>query len=249
MKKYIATLIVLPIFILIFLAQCNTPTGAMQNNALTAAEQKAGWKLLFNGKNTEGWHIFKKQTDGSAWKVDNEALSLDPSVKDADGKRTGGGDIITDGEFENYELRLDWKISPCGNSGIIFNSAEVDQVMTPWQTGPEMQVLDNTCHPDAKIVKHKAGDLYDLIECSTVTVKPAGEWNSIRLIVNKGHLEQWQNGKKVVETDMWTDGWKAMIANSKFKGYPLFGTVKKGHLVLQDHGDKVWFKNIKIKSL
>jgi cytochrome c len=173
---------------------------------------------------------------------------LDPSVKNAEGKRTGNGDLVSDGEFENYELRLDWKIAPCGNSGIIFNVLEDGKMQQIWHSGPEMQVLDNTCHPDAKIVKHKAGDLYDLIESSKVTVKPAGEWNSIRLIVKKGHLQQWQNGTKIVETDMWTPQWNDMVAKSKFKTQPLFGTIKKGHLALQDHGDKVWYKNIKIKE-
>ncbi len=254
MKQYTFALVALPLFAAIFFMP-NTPSGIGLRQAqlvvttdLTEMEKKAGWKMLFNGKNTEGWHVFKKQTDGSAWKVDGDALMLDPSVKDANGKRTGNGDLVTDGEYENYELRLDWKIAPCGNSGIIFNSVENDQVSTPWQSGPEMQVLDNACHPDAKIIKHKAGDLYDLIESKAINVKPVGEWNSIRLIVKKGHLEQWQNGKKMVETDMWTPAWKELIAKSKFKSMPLFGTIKKGHLVLQDHGDKVWFKNIKIKE-
>lgn len=254
MKQYASALMALPFFTVIFFTKCTTPQEVSmkdkmgQNNVLTSSEQKQGWRLLFNGKNTANWHVFKKQSDGSAWTIEDNALTLDPSVKDANGKRKGGGDLVTDDEFENYELRLDWKIAPCGNSGIIFNAIENDQVSTPWQSGPEMQVLDNTCHPDAKIVKHKAGDLYDLIESNEITVKPAGEWNTIRLIVHNGHLEQWQNGKKVVETTMWTPAWKEMIAKSKFKSMPLFGTIKKGHLVLQDHGDKVWFRNIKIKT-
>ena len=248
MKKYSFALVALPLFAAIFFTQCNSSSKTMQSNVLTNSEKKAGWKMLFNGKNTAGWHIFNKKSDGSAWKVDGDALVLDPSVKDAEGKRTGNGDLITDSEFENYELRLDWKIAACGNSGIIFNVKEDGQLQQIWHTGPEMQVLDNTCHPDAKIQKHKAGDLYDLIESNELTVKPAGEWNSIRLVVKNGHLEQWQNGKKVVETDMWTPQWKEMVANSKFKNMPLFGTIKKGHLALQDHGDKVWFRNIKIKE-
>lgn len=248
MKQYTFALVALPLFAVLFFTKDTPQYETPKSNVLTEMEKKAGWKMLFNGKNTEGWHVFKKQTDGSSWKVDGDALMLDPSVKDANGKRIGNGDLVTDGEYENYELRLDWKIAPCGNSGVIFNSIENDQVSTPWQSGPEMQVLDNTCHPDAKIPKHKAGDLYDLIESKEINVKTVGEWNSIRLIVKKGHLQQWQNGKKMVETDMWTPAWKEMIAKSKFKSMPLFGTIKKGHLVLQDHGDKVWFKNIKIKE-
>ena len=255
MKQYTFALVTLPLFAAIFFTKNTTSLtnsaneyASAQTNILTESEMKAGWKTLFNGKNTEGWHIFNKKTDGSAWKVEGDALVLDPSVKDADGKRTGGGDLVTDAEFENYELRLDWKIAACGNSGIIFNVLEDGKLKEIWHSGPEMQVLDNSCHPDAKIIKHKAGDLYDLIECNKITVKPAGEWNSIRLIVKKGHLEQWQNGKKVVETTMWTPEWKEMIAKSKFKNMPFFGTIKKGRLALQDHGDKVWFRNIKIKE-
>ncbi|MBX2926945.1 MAG: DUF1080 domain-containing protein [Saprospiraceae bacterium] len=219
-------------------------------NTLSEAERKAGWKLLFDGQSFKGWRNYGKKTIGSSWKIDDGAIHLD-AQKNPDGgwQAPDGGDIITDGVFENYELRLEWKIGPCGNSGIIYNVEESDKYQYPWQTGPEMQVLDNTCHPDAKIRTHRAGDLYDLIECKYETVKPAGEWNRVRLVVNKGKLEHWLNGRKVVETEMWTDQWRKMIAASKFKDMPGFGTVRKGHLCLQDHGDPVWYRNIKIKIL
>ncbi len=224
-----------------------TPTP---NNTLSDSEKAAGWQLLFDGKTTNGWRNFNKKTIGSSWVIDNGALHL-KAEKSPDGhwQAPDGGDIITDGEYENYELSLEWKISACGNSGIIYNVIESDKYEFVWQTGPEMQVLDNSCHPDAKIVKHRAGDLYDLIESKYVTVKPAGQWNHARLIVNNGHLEHWLNGRKVVETEMWTDGWKNMIAGSKFKDMEGFGTAKKGHISLQDHGDRVWYRNIKIKDL
>lgn len=224
--------------------------SSVEHNRLTTSEEAEGWILLFNGKDLSGWSNYNKSTIGKNWVIDDEAIHLNAENKeDGDWQAADGGDIIFDQEFENYELCLDWKIGKCGNSGIIFNVKESSDIPYPWHTGPEMQVLDNTCHPDAKIVTHKAGDLYDLVECSEVTVKPAGEWNSIRLIVNNGHLEQWQNGVKVVETEMWTPEWKEMIANSKFKDMPLFGTVKQGKIALQDHGDPVWFRNIRIKPL
>lgn len=226
-----------------------TPPPPVPVNTLSEAERKAGWKLLFDGQTLKGWRNYGKKTIGSSWKVVDGAIYLD-ARKDPNGgwQAPDGGDIITDGTFENYELRLEWKIAPCGNSGIIYNVEESDKYQYPWQTGPEMQVLDNACHPDSKIRKHRAGDLYDLIECKYETVKPAGEWNRVRLIVNKGKVQHWLNGRKVVETEMWTDNWRAMIAASKFKDMPGFGTVRKGHLCLQDHGDPVWYRNIKIRE-
>jgi cytochrome c len=118
-----------------------------------------------------------------------------------------------------------------------------------WQTGPEMQVLDNSCHPDTRFSSHRAGDLYDLIECKYVTVKPAGEWNKVRIIKNNGQVEHWLNGVKVVEFEMYTDQWLEMINKSKFKDMPDFGRAQKGKISLQDHGDRVWYRNIKIKTL
>jgi hypothetical protein len=149
---------------------------------------------------------------GAAWKISDEALFLDTSNKEEK-----GGDLVTDQEFENYEFYLEWKIQACGNSGVIFNAQESDDYKYIWMTGPEMQVLDNTCHPDAKIIKHRAGDLYDLISCSKETVKPAGEWNAARLISNKGKFEFWLNGVKTVEFTMHTPEWDALVAGSKFK--------------------------------
>jgi cytochrome c len=221
---------------------------AQSINTLTAAETKDGWKLLFDGKTTKGWRNFNSDKIGSAWKVNEGALFLDTSEK-KDGKRVGGGDIVTADEYENYEFSLEWKIQACGNSGVIFNVQEGAKYDYVWKTGPEMQVLDNACHPDAKIDKHRAGNLYDLIESKTVTVKPAGEWNQARLISNKGHLEFWLNGNKQVETEMFTPEWETMIKGSKFKDMPDFGKFRKGRIALQDHGDMVWYRNIKIKTL
>jgi len=226
------------------------PAPAFSNNTLTPSEQSSGWKLLFDGKTTTGWHNFNKTTVGASWKIADEAIMLD-AVKGPDGswQAKDGGDIVTQDEYENFELHLEWKISPCGNSGIIYNVVESLDHDYVWQTGPEMQVLDNTCHPDARFVTHRAGDLYDMIECKYVTVKPAGEWNKVRIIKNNGHVEHWQNGVKVVAYEMNTDQWKEMISKSKFKDMQGFGLASKGKIALQDHGNNVWFRNIKIKVL
>jgi cytochrome c len=218
-------------------------------NQLTPHEQAQGWQLLFDGKSTQGWHAYGQQPAGGAWKAEGGALTLDVSQKQ-DGRIVGGGDILTDREFENYELSLEWKIAEGGNSGIIYHVIEdPSKYQSVWQTGPEMQVLDDARHPDGKIYKHRAGDLYDLIACRYVTVKAPGEWNHARLLIRDGHVEHWLNGRKVVEYELGGEAWKAMVAGSKFKDMPGFGTARKGRIALQDHGDRVWYRNIKIREL
>lgn len=216
---------------------------------LTDAQVTDGWQLLFDGKTISGWHKYGGKPVGSAWKIANGTLYLDTTEKE-NWQIKDGGDIITDEEFENYHLKLEWKIAPNGNSGIIFNIHEDTALYQwPWMTGPEMQVLDNNGHADSKHIKHRAGDLYDLISCSKETVKPAGEWNLAEIKLNKGKLDFYLNGENVVSTTMWDDNWNKMVASSKFKQWPGFGTYKKGKIGLQDHGDMVWYRNIMIKKL
>lgn len=216
-----------------------------QDNTLTAAEKKQGWKLLFDGKTTDGWHNYNNDNKiDNCWKVINGELVLD-----VDAKTKGvNGNIITNEEFENYEFTVEWNISECGNSGILFNVIEDKKYGEPYLTGPEMQIAD-ACHPDARIIKHQAGNLYDLIASTTVSLKPAGQWNVSRILVNKGHLEFWQNGVKQIETTMFTPEWDALIKESKFKNWEGFGKAKKGKIALQDHGNKIAFKNIKIRVI
>lgn len=218
-------------------------TMAQGQNTLTEQEKKDGWKLLFDGKTTKGWHVYRNRTNGAAWQVTPEGeLWLDP-------KAEGGGDLLSDGEFENFELRLEWKLEQGGNSGVIFNSVESEKYQWAWNTGPEMQILDNDGHPDGKNPKHRAGDLYDLISTKKESVKAPMEWNTVKIISNKGHLELWLNDVLQVETTMYTPEWEGLIKGSKFVKHPDFGTARKGHLMLQDHGHRVWFRSIKIKEL
>jgi hypothetical protein len=220
----------------------------IKNNILTDEEKNAGWQLLFDGASKSNFHVFNKKTDGSAWQVTDGALHLDTTTTN-NGKIVGGGDLVTNEEYESFDLKLDWKIDPGGNSGIMFYVQEGPKFGETYHTGPEMQVLDNAAHPDAKITKHRAGDLYDLITSSPETVKPAGEWNQVEVISNKGALEFHLNGTKILATTMWDDAWKKMIAASKFKQWSGFGAYKKGRIALQDHDNSVWYRNIKIKKL
>ena len=166
------------------------------------------------------------------------------------GKGLSAGDLVTNESFENFDLKLDWKISKNGNSGVIFfiqdDPAKYKQI---WFTGPEMQVLDNDGHSDGKILKHRAGNLYDLIAGKEGVVKAVGEWNQVEIISNKGKLDLLLNGVTVVSTTVGDDNWKKLIAGSKFKDMPDFAKVFSGHIGLQDHGNEVWFKDIKIKKL
>lgn len=219
-------------------------------NTLSESERKAGWKLLFDGKTTAGWRNFRKEGIGTSWKVVDGALMLDAKARDDGGwQAEDGGDIITDGTFEDFDFRMEWKVGACGNSGIMFNVVEDEAYDYVWQTGPEMQILDNTCHPDAQYKTHRAACLYDMIAVKYETVKPAGEWNRVRIRKKGGETTFWLNGRRVVDFEMYTDEWASMIANSKFKDMPGFGKAKSGHISLQDHGDPIWFRNIKIKEL
>jgi hypothetical protein len=207
---------------------------------------KKGWKSLFDGKSKKGWHIYRGEATGESWQVEDGLLTFTPINKP--GVKTGG-DLTTDEEYENYHLTVEWKISEGGNSGIIFGVKEDSMYKKSYLTGMEMQVLDNSKHPDAKITKHRAGDLYDLISCNKETVKPAGEWNHAEVIYNNNNLQLILNGETVVSTVVGDENWNKLVAGSKFKTMKGFGTFRKGRIVLQDHGDKVWYRDIKIKEL
>ena len=205
-----------------------------QPNTLTAAEKAAGWQLLFDGKTTTGWKGFKLPRPDPGWQARDGALSPDP-------KRSL--DIMTADQFDNFELAFDWKIAPKGNSGVMFHVTEEGE-RTYW-SGPEYQVLDNS---RGEPPKQRAGALYDLYEPARDVTKPVGEWNQARIVVNRGKVEHWLNGVKMVEYDLNSTDFRARVAASKFKAWP-FGKSGRGHIALQNHGDEVGYRNIKIRRL
>jgi hypothetical protein len=210
-------------------------------NTLSAAEKAQGWKLLFDGKTTDGWRRFKGKTIGDKWKVIDGTLVLKPK----DGKV--GGDIVTVDQYDNFELSLEWRIASGGNSGIMYRVTET--ASAPYETGPEYQLLDNKKHPDGRSLLTSAASCYALYAPSIDMTKPVGEWNHTRLIVNGNHVEHWLNGEKVVTYELGSPDWEKRVQASKFKAMSRFGKEPKGHIDLQDHGDEVAFRNIKIRRL
>lgn len=242
--------LLLPAFAAIVLACSGTSTEVEQAApSVPESNLKNEWVSLFNGEDFTGWQKYGGDPVGAAWKIDGQGGFYLDATETKDGKIVDGGDIVTSENYDNYELELEWKISDCGNSGIIYNVVESDKYPYPWLTGPEMQILDNSCHPDAKIYMHRAGDLYDMVAGDSMAVKPAGEWNLIKLVVTNGKVEHWMNGKQVVSYTNTGDEWSEMIANSKFKEFPDFGKATSGKISLQDHDNEVHFRNVRIRNL
>ncbi|WP_114789170.1 DUF1080 domain-containing protein [Niabella yanshanensis] len=223
------------------------PVAEVAANVLTVKEKAAGWKLLFDGTSTDGWHAYGSKSIGTAWKTANGALFLDTNK---DGEPKTGGDIVSDKEYGNFELQIDWKIDKNGNSGIcIYSHEDRARYEWMWSTAPEIQIVDNEGHPDGKIFKHQAGDLYDLIPAKSHAEHPPLEWNTYLIRCVNGKLDVHLNGVHIIDTQLWNDNWRTLIAGSKFRNAADFGTYKVGRIGLQDHGNNVWFRNIKIKEL
>ena len=227
------------------------PVKEVAMNTLTQSEIDDGWVLLFDGKTPEGWRGYKKDHFPNGWKIVDGTIHCIGSGRGEAGNKEGG-DIIYDKEFQNFTLSLEWKISEGGNSGIFYLGQEGPDFI--WKTAPEMQVLDNEKHPDAKLGKdgnRQAGSLYDLIPAKPQNAKPVGEWNQVEITVYKGTVVHKQNGVNVVEYHLWTPEWNELVAGSKFPNLnkEWADVATKGYIGLQDHGDDVWFRNIKIKRL
>ena len=210
-------------------------------NTLDQQEIADGWILLFDGKTTNGWRSFK-QDEIVGWEVqDGNLVGL--------GKGGDlGGDIITTEQFEDFELYFEWAIEEAGNSGVLYRVLEADYPAV-YATGPEFQVLDDAGYPNPLDETQKTGANYAMHVAKDKTLKPSGEFNTSKIIVDNGKVEHWLNEQKIVSYELWTDDWKKRVQASKWKNYPGYGTASKGHISLQDHGSIVKYRNIKIKDL
>lgn len=243
-KQWMATIVCVA---LCGMAQAQTP------NTLTQQEKQDGWQLLFNGHNLDGWHSYLEKGTGKDWSVVDGAIQLKKTHEDPEADYT---DLVTDGEYTNFDLKLEWKARPCIDSGIMFFVHESPEYHYTWETGPEMQIADLACTvPDSRVLKERSGDLFDMISDDVEWVKPAGEWNQFEIIADHGHLQFFQNGHKVVDTHLWDAHWKELIAGAKFSKMPGYSKYHTGRIALQgmepkgEPGVKLWFRNIKIKKL
>jgi hypothetical protein len=233
----LAALTFAAIFIACTSARKDGPAPESPQNMLTPEERAAGWQLLFDGKTTAGWRGYRMNSMPAGWQVVDGALTRVDSA----------GDIVTSNQYRNFELALEWQVAKGGNSGIFYRVSEDSEY--PWRSGPEMQVLDDAVHPDGRSPLTSAGALYGLYPAPRGVVRPAGEWNAVRIVVNGHHVEHWLNGVKVVEAELGSTDWNTSVKQSKFAKMPRYGRNDSGHISLQDHGDRVAYRNIKIRTL
>ena len=203
-----------------------------------------GWTNIFDGASLKGWRGYKQpDATKTRWKVESGMLTVDPG----DGSDTRGArDLITTGTYDNFELAFEWKITPGGNSGVkYFVLEDRDSAI-----GHEYQVIDDSGHPDAKIGPHRqTAALYDVLPAANRPIKPAGEFNQSRIVVNGRNVQHWLNGTRVLQYELSSPALQAAVDKSKFKGIERFGKPQKGHILVQDHGDRVWYRSIRIKAV
>lgn len=219
---------------------------AQSNNTLSTQELAEGWKLLFDGSSMDHWRAYNGDSLPETWSIQDEAMTFNPEEAN---RAEGAKSIITNKKYENFHLKLEWKIKEGGNSGIFYGVLEQPDEEIYW-SAPEVQIVDNSVFPDTMDAANRmAGSLYDLVPAEPQNANPAGEWNSVQVIVDRDHVEHWQNGTKVLSFDRWDSDWYEMVRNSKFECHNEFANIRRGHIGIQDHGAFVQVRNIKIKTL
>ena len=226
----------------LLIISCNETNNKM-NTSSSPTNESTGYKTIFDGKTMDGWRSYQNKPQDS-WSVVDGILYCRGSLTDKSDKRA---DLITTKQYENFDLSLDWKISPQGNSGIIYLATE--EFPTSYLSGPEYQIIDDKNFPEKLEDWQKTGANYAMDAAPSAHPNPVGEWNNTRIVVNKGHVEHWLNGEKIVEYQIGTDEWRKKKTEGKWKDAAGYGVSTKGHIALQDHGSEAWFKNIKIKEL
>ena len=221
-------------WVLVLLAACHAKAPDGDRAASAAATE---WHVLFDGTSTAAWRGYRATTLPAGWQIVDGALT----------RVAEGGDIVTRDTFGDVELELEWRVDPGGNSGIMYRVTEDEDY--PFETGPEMQVLDDARHPDGRSRLTAAGSLFGVYPAPAGIVRPAGEWNAVRIVLRGDHVEHWLNGTRVVEAEIGSDDWKARVGSSKFAAWPRFAAARRGHIALQDHGDRVAYRNIRIREM
>ena len=225
-------------------AACGNPEPRAQDartpeSDMASESPRDGWITLFDGTDLSAWRGYQREDAPSSWQVRDGLLAFVPG--------TGGGDLITREQFDDFELQLEWRVGPAGNSGIFYRATEDHEEI--WHGAHEMQILDDAGHQDGGDPSTSAGAAYALYPSSADVAKPAGEWNQVRIIARGPHVEHWLNGVKVVEYEIGSEDWNRRMRASKFVEHPGFGEARRGHIGLQDHGDPVWYRNIRIRPL
>jgi hypothetical protein len=238
MKTQFKLLLLLPVAVAASLAFTVFKTKA-------PAPKRVGWITIFDGKTLNGWHGYNKTGAVTSWEVKDGALVCLGTAKDA-----SGGDIVTDKQYANFELKWEWKVDKGSNSGVMYHVQEGSKYHSPYETGPEYQIIDDVTFPEHLENWQKTGADYAMYTPNDQKVlNPVGQWNVSRIVFNNGHVEHWLNGKKIVEFEAWSDDWNKKRETGKWKDYPDYGKAKTGEIALQDHGDKAYYKNIEIKEL
>jgi len=225
------------------------PKASIDTTEISTNDSSETWIPLFDEQTLAGWHSYGKTEAGSAWQADSGTIHLLPGARN--GYQTAqGGDLVTDSMYTDFILRLEWKVSRSANSGILlYVQEDTAKYKETWNTGWELEVCDHEYNGDAHVHKRDGGEIYDLIAATSREANGYGEWNKVEIRTNKGKVDVWLNGTKNLDFRIWDDNWNKLIAGSKFKTMPGFGTFTKGHIALQDHGQEVWYRNIYVKKL